>query len=515
MENIPRKYKFLILVCIGILLILFLFSIFFSVININNNKILNGIFINGINVSNMTKEEAISAITDIINEKKENNINIEGNEYNTFSSFENLGIEYEIEKGVDEAINIGRNGNIFKNNFEILNLMINKKKINLNVKIDDDKLNNLIDEINANLPNKVIQNSYYIEENKLIITKGKDGEEIEKEDFIKKLKEIVNNLLLKDNTIKIATKNKTPEEIDIDKIYDEVYKEVQDAYYEENPFKVYSEKIGVSFNKEEAKEFLKEDKEEYEIELIYTYPKVTINDLDVNIFRETLGFFTTKYDPNNRDRQTNLILAAEKINGTVLLPGESFSYNAIVGARTIAAGYKEAKIYSNGQVVDGIGGGICQVSTTLYNAVIDANLNVTERYNHQFLTSYVDAGKDATVAYGVKDLKFVNNRTYPIKIEAKVENGIASCNIYGIKESTEYDVSLDVEILSSVDQETKYEYDNSIPEGEEKVKQYGSKGITCNTYKLVKKDGKIISRTLIYQDVYKPLEKIILKNSNG
>ena len=101
--------------------------------------------------------------------------------------------------------------------------------------------------------------------------------------------------------------------------------------------------------------------------------------------------------------------------------------STIVGARTISAGYKESKIYSNGQVVDGIGGGICQLSSTIYNSAFFANLNITERYNHQFLTSYVKEGRDATVVYGVKDLKFKNNRNFPIKIETKVSSGVVTC----------------------------------------------------------------------------------------
>ncbi len=122
-----------------------------------------------------------------------------------------------------------------------------------------------------------------------------------------------------------------------------------------------------------------------------------------------LGSFTTKYDGTNTARTTNLKLAASKINETILSPGEEFSYNAIVGERTIAAGYKEAKVYSNGQVVDGLGGGICQISTTLFNAALYANLEITEIHNHQFVPSYVGAGRDATVVYGSKDFKFKNS----------------------------------------------------------------------------------------------------------
>ena len=124
------------------------------------------------------------------------------------------------------------------------------------------------------------------------------------------------------------------------------------------------------------------------------------------------------------------------------MPGEVFSYNSIVGERTIAAGYKNAAIYENGQVVDGLGGGICQVSSTLYNAVLYANLEVVERTNHMFLTTYVSGGRDATVAYGSLDFKFKNNRDYPVRIASSVQGGYCTVQIYGLKKEDDYQVEI-------------------------------------------------------------------------
>ena len=151
---------------------------------------------------------------------------------------------------------------------------------------------------------------------------------------------------------------------------------------------------------EDAKKLLEEEKEEYIIPLNITEPEITLEKLGKEAFPQLLGTFSTTYNTSNKNRVTNLELASEKIDGTIILPGETFSYNKIVGERTIAKGYKEAAVYSGGKVVDGIGGGICQISTTLYNAVIYANLQITERSNHRFLTSYVTAGRDATVSWG-------------------------------------------------------------------------------------------------------------------
>ena len=182
-------------------------------------------------------------------------------------------------------------------------------------------------------------------------------------------------------------------QIDIDKIHNEIYKEAKDAYYTKNPFTIYPEVEGVDFDVEKAKELLQEDKEEYIIKLTITKPKVTLNQIGSEAFPDILGTFTTRYDVSDVDRSTNLRIACQKINGKVVLSGETFSYNKALGARTAAAGYKNGKIYSGGEVVDGIGGGICQISSTLYNSVLLSNLEIVERRNHQFVTSYVGARK--------------------------------------------------------------------------------------------------------------------------
>ena len=500
-------------IIIFFIILLLIFSVFFSLININNNNILSGISINNIDISGLSKEDATTKISNIIQDKKSNNINIKIDTQNEITeTFDYLEINYNLNNCINNAFNIGRSSNIFKNNLDIFNLIFNKKNLNLNIEINNDNLNSLINKLSSNLENKVIQNSYYIENNNLIITKGKSGNIINSTEFTSNLYNVLNDLSTANNFLKISTINAEPEKIDIDKIYNEVHKDVKNAYYEENPFKVYSETIGVSFDLEKAKSLLQNEQDEYIINLDYSYPEITVNDLNINIFRDKLSSFTTYYDTSNKDRAQNLELASEKINGKILSPGEEFSYNSIVGARTISAGYKESKIYSNGQVVDGIGGGICQLSSTIYNSAFFANLNITERYNHQFLTSYVKEGRDATVVYGVKDLKFKNNRNFPIKIETKVSSGVVTCNIYGINEEPLYDVSFNVETVSSTEPTVKYEYDSSLASGEQKIKQSGSNAMTVNVYKIVKLNGSIISKTFIYQDIYKSLDKIVLKS---
>ena len=192
-----------------------------------------------------------------------------------------------------------------------------------------------------------------------------------------------------------------------------------------------------------------------------------------------------------------------------MLPGETFSYNGILGNTNKAKGYKVGTAYVGGKVVESYGGGICQVSSTLYNAILYANLEVVERYNHSYVVNYVPAGRDATVAYGGKDFKFKNTRNYPIKIVASAKNGVVSITIKGIKEEKEYEVVLTSTVLSTTPNQTVYENNSSLAEGTEKVIQKGYTGKKSIAYKILKYNGKTISKTVLSKDTYKPMNKIV------
>ena len=252
---------------------------------------------------------------------------------------------------------------------------------------------------------------------------------------------------------------------------------------------------------------LKEEKEEYEIPLNITKAEITVLDLGEDAFPNLLGTCTTNYDASNINRNNNLVLASQKLNGTIV-----FSYNQTVGQRTIAAGFKEAKAYAGGSVVLDVGGGICQLSSTLYNSVLLSNLEIVERRNHSFKTSYLPAGLDATVSWGSVDFKFKNTRKYPIKIIAKAQDGVVKVDIYGIKQDDDYDVKIESSETSIIPMKTIYEHDITLSKGEEYVSQNGDDGCTSETYKILYKNGLIVSKTLLSKDTYNDLPKIIKQN---
>jgi len=511
-----KKNKVFIFSVIGgiIIFLLLFFSTIFALININNSKIIKGISINGIDVSGLSIEEATDKINSMVADKVEGEILLKYKEYQETIDKKQIELKYDTSETVNKAYQIGRDNNVFINNFNIIKTKISKTDIKINIEYNEEELDKKIEGINANLPGAVKESSYYIEENELIVLKGKEGILINSEELKQNILNNLNDLETNNNEIQITTETKKPEEIDIKKIHEEVYTEVKDAYYTTNPFKLYPHVNGVDFNItiEEAEELLKEDKEEYIIPLKIVKPKITTDQIGSEAFPDLLGTFNTKYDAGNTSRSTNLILAAGKINGTVIMPGDTFSYNKVVGERTIAAGYKEAKIYSSGQVIDGLGGGICQISSTLYNSVVYANLEIVSRRNHQFLTSYVGAGRDATVVYGATDFKFKNTRNYPIRIKASVKNGIAKVDIYGIKEE-EYVVEIKSTVTSQIPFGIQYIEDGSLASGKEIVEQKGNNGCRSETYKIVSLNGKVIERTLLSKDTYTAMQKIIRRGS--
>ena len=438
-----KRNSILIVIIIGILVILgIVISTIFALLNIRNDKIVSGVSISGIEVSGLSKEEAKGKIEAMYQEKKEEEIDIKYEDFETTLNPTLLEVNYNIDKAIEDAYLVGRKDNIFFNNYDILYTLLCKKNINVDMTLNEEVAKQNIEDIGVNLPGVVVESSYSVEDDELIITKGKAGVKIDTEKLLNEIKERLNDVNLKEEIIEIPVLNKEPESIDIDKIHEEIYTEAKDAYYTKNPFAVYPEVEGIDFDVEEAKALLEEEKEEYVIKLKITKPKVTISQIGSEAFPDQLATFTTRFDVSDVDRSTNLKIACQKINGKVILSGDTFSYNKALGARTAAAGYKNGKIYSGGQVVDGIGGGICQISSTLYNSVLLADLEIVERRNHQFVTSYVGPGRDATVVYGLTDFKFKNTRQYPVRISASARNGIATISIYGIKEENEYTFKL-------------------------------------------------------------------------
>lgn len=513
-KNRNKKYVG-IGIAIVVAIFLIVFSVIFSLLNVTNDKILNKVSVMGIDIGGMSREEAQETIEEIVENKLSEELTLKKDDYETTINAAQINAQYDVETAINEAYDIGKSGNIVTNNYSILFNMLFGNETECNFSYDQELLNKKIEDVASKLPGAVVQSSYYIEDEDLVIVKGTKGLSIKEDELKNNILSQMQNVVQKYSIVEIPTEEVEPEAIDLAKIRNEIHKEPQDAYVSKNPTTVHAHVNGVdlAISIEEAQEILAEDKEEYIIPLKITVPEKTIEDLGEEAFPDELSSYSTRYDPSNLNRSNNIEISAEKIDGTIIMPGETFSYNQTVGERTIAEGYKEAGAYAGGRVVQDVGGGICQTSSTLYNAALLANLEIVDRSNHQFLTSYVSAGRDATVSWGSIDFKFKNSREYPIKIEARAKNGVCEMSIYGIKEEKEYKVEIESNVLSYIPYTTKYENDSSLTEGKEVVEQSGYNGCTSEAYRVLKLNGEVVSRTLLSKDTYDPMTRIIKRGT--
>ena len=320
---------------------------------------------------------------------------------------------------------------------------------------NEEAMDDYIGFLEVSLPEQVEQPGYYVEDDELIITTGSNGVGIEKESLKSILVSSLQDVSYKKEVFVVPTYITYPDSLDVGVIHDEIYKPMVNASYTTNPYSFTVEETGVDFSVDKVMATVPGvgTNEEYHFDLIYTRPEVRVTDFGMDAFPDLLGSYTTKY-VNNANRTTNLRLVASKMNGTVIVPGGTFSFNSVVGPRTASRGYKKAAIYSDGAVLDDVGGGICQVVTTLYNAAVSANMTITERRNHSFMPTYVGPGYDATVVYGSQDFKFKNTRDYPIKVVASVEDGYCRVWIYGLKTENEYDISIETNIIKTMAKKT-------------------------------------------------------------
>ena len=474
-----RAPLIILLIILIIALILITVPTIFGFVMKSNDKIIKGVYINNIEVSGLTKEAAIIKVNNELNSEENNFIIVTHGDYSKEIHLSNIGGRFNTEECVDTAYNLARSNNILSDDYKIIDTIISKNNISASFTYNDELLNKTINEIATEIPDLATESSYIIDQNKIIIKNSKDGVQIKSGEFKQK---VVDAFTTEQNSIEIPVEPVQRKEIDIEQIHKDIYKEAKNAYYTTNPRKVYKEEYGIDFaiSMEQAKQMLSEDKEQYEIKLKEVRPKITVADLDSAAYPDLLSTFTTYYGTADTGRNTNIALAAKSINSVVLMPGETFSFNNLIGECSARTGYKESTVYENGQVAKGIGGGICQVSSTLYNAVLRSNLEIVERRNHGLGVTYVPAGLDATVAIGYIDFKFKNNRDYPVKVVAYVGTGNITCEIYGLKQDKEYEVKLVPTTIE--DTGTKYK---------------------VQTYKILYLDGKEVSRTLISTDTYK------------
>ena len=425
-----------------------------AVVSQDAQTIADGVKIGSVDVSGMTGSDAKNAVTDYINSLKAATFTLTGAEDKTVeATAEDMGVTADVDSAVEKAQAVGKSGSLIRRYKETQDLKKSDVVIDMKLQVDKQKTANLLYANGDSLNVKAVNMGLKRENGVFTVIDGQDGQEV---DYVQSVYAI-NDFLVdqwdgSNNTIQLVVNDVKPEGS------------------EEELAKV----------------------------------------------KDVLGTFTTTFPLNSAGRTQNVTRGCESINGSVVYPGEEFSADAAMRPYTEDNGYALAASYSNGTTVESFGGGICQVSTTLYNAVIRAELEVTARFNHSMTVGYVDLSADAAIAGDYKDFKFVNNSDAPIYIEGSCSGGVLTFTVYGEEtRPANRQVSFESETLETIDPEVQYNVTSSQPVGYYHVDQSSHTGYKARLWKVVTVDGVEQSREVFNNSTYKASPKIITVGTGG
>lgn len=434
-----------------VLIILITVFVVLSLSLLNKKTFLKNIFVDDVNVSELSFEQARSLMQDTVSEKytsKKIIIKYKDRVWEVMPS--EISYKINIEQALENAYKIGRTGSIFKRVYQFIYLNFIKTVIEVTPDFNRHKLYNVLLDIKKQVDSRP-QNA--------TINKQKGAFIVNKEVLGKSLDIDINQELIEKRIIEKDFRN---------------------------------------------------------IELIVNDINTDITYNDIKDINNELGKFTTIFNMNNYNRSYNIDIACKKINNTIILPGEVFSMDKVLGARTIENGYREAPVIYKNEIISGIGGGICQVTTTLYGTVLLSKLEVLERTHHSIAPSYVELGQDATIAEGFIDFKFKNNSDYAISVFAEtIENKII-ISIFGKTESTDFIVKLKSEITEvyTTDEEDII-FDDSIPDYQKIVVNEAKQGFKVVVYReTFNKKGELLNSEKISEDIYQPVKAKVKVNHN-
>ena len=383
------------------------------------------------------------------------------------------------EEAAQAAYDYGRDGNLFTNFITYVRTSFSGYELadDLTDEADATALREQVKKAVDEANDAMNEDSMEIDTEKKVLTivKGGDLLMVETDEVYSQVLEALEDRESEISCIKDMDEDADIKDVDFEKLHDEICGEPENASYDTEKKEVVDGKPGIEFDVKEAERLWKDAKpgDLVKIPLEVTEPDFKKDDVK-ELYADKLASKTTSLSGSSSNRINNITLAAQKINGVILEPGQSFSYNTTVGQRTTARGFREAGAYVNGEVVNEVGGGICQVSSTLYYCALYSNLKITARTNHYFPVAYIESGLDATVSWGQPDFRFENNRTFPVKIVAYVSGGSVTVEIWG----------------TNVDGST-VKMDST------------TSGLTTTTYRNVyDKDGNLLTRTQEAVSVY-------------
>ena len=407
----------------------------------NGKKMADGISISGLDVSGMTKADAQKELDGYMQYLMNRTVKIAIDDQTVTAQAADLGYRCEDKNVIEKAFEVGKKGNVFQRMKEIQDIGKDKKDFALTLKVEEKVLRKYLEENCVKYDINKKDAKLKLVNGKFKATNSRNGRKLQIEDTIA----VIKHALLKDTK-----------------------------------------------------------KQELQVTAVVKITKAQYTKKQVEKCKDLLGSFSTDFSTSTAARANNVRTAANYINGTVLYPGETFSVVKVIKDRTVANGYQAAAEYSSGNVVEGIGGGVCQVSTTLYNAVLKAELEIVERSPHSMVVHYVPASRDAAIAGDYKDMKFKNNTKVPVYIAASAQGGILSFRIYGEEtRANNRKIEYKSQIMETIQPGAAVEtVDKTKAASYRVVTQSAHVGYKAKLWKIVTVDGKRTDKILINSSSY-------------
>lgn len=409
-----------------------------------------GIHIDSVDVSNMTEEEMKKAVKEVVAVRTGAKVTLQINKDKVETSLKELGYRWNNKSVMDEAMNAGKQGNVIKRYKDSIDLKKNGKTYELEISVDKEKLKKAL---------KKLCGPYDVEAKNASLKATGHGFQI-----IPEVEGCV---------------------VDYEKSAEQLMSYIDNTW-----------------DKESAVAF--------ETTTKITKPKYTTKDCE-KVSNEPMGTYTTYFTAGVVNRNANIKNGAEKLSDKVVYPGEQFSCNENLVPWTEDNGWYPAGTYSDGEVVDSLGGGICQVSSTLYNALLDAELKIVERYPHSMAVSYVPLSADAALAGDYKDLVFENDTDAPVYVQAHYSEGAITFNIYGHDtRDPGHKVEYVSKTIKTIPITTTTKKDSTKEAGYTETIA-GHVGYVAELYKVTYENGKQVSKELIHTSSYKmsPTIKVV------
>lgn len=389
------------------------------------------------NVSGLTENEVVSLLSEIYNNDnlKDSSLTLICKDKTSEIALNDLDIKFDNVALTQKVINSGREGNPLDTAIAFVSRLFNEYRVEPEADFNTEKLLSAVDETVVAYETEPVGHTFEIGESSVKIYGPVNGLKVNRNKVIEEFKRQL--ALMRFSIIDMVPESAAPEKLNFDEFYKWLTSDTQDAYYEkiDGVVQVHPSKPRCEVSEEAVKAAVSSIKTSEDntavVDATVIQPENTAEVMTSLLYRDELSQYSTNFGGSSASRANNVRLAISRINGTELMPGEELSYDKTILPRTAANGYQSAGVYVGNKVETGMGGGICQPSSTLYAASLYANLEIVERHNHSLPVSYIPLGMDATIAEGVLDLKIRNNTNYPIKIVATGDNGVACFKILG------------------------------------------------------------------------------------